>query len=285
MKQLVILSGKGGTGKTTVASSFIKLAQNMAFADCDVDAPNLHLVMSNKSLIKKEDYYGFGKACIDYEKCIKCGLCEKNCHFEAITDLEVSIFDCEGCGVCEAFCPTGAITLKDHASGELTLYNTDNGLFSTAQLKMGSGASGKLVTAVKTQLSDKVTTEALTIIDGSPGIGCSVIASINGAHMVLIVTEPTIFGISDMERIIKTAKGFEAKTAICVNKYDLNLQNTDKIKKWCFDNNIPYVGEIPFDPMAVEAINNGKTVAEYPDIPSFHAIKNIFNNTIKILNN
>lgn len=285
MKQLVILSGKGGTGKTTVASSFIKLADSMAYADCDVDAPNLHLVMSDITEINKKDYYGFGKAFIDSQKCIKCGLCEKNCRFDAIENLNVQLYDCEGCGVCEAFCPSGAITLKDYSSGELTLYKTDSGLFSTAQLKMGSGASGKLVTAVKVQLLDKITNETLLIIDGSPGIGCSVIASISGAHMVLIVAEPSVFGISDMERIIKTAKGFEAKIAVCVNKYDLNLQNTEQIKKWCLKNNIPFVGQIPFDLMAVEAINNGKTVVEFQDIPSSKSIKKIYKNTMEILNN
>ena len=191
MKQLLILSGKGGTGKTTVASAFIELSKGQAFADCDVDAPNLHLVISQLSEPAKTDYYGFGKAVIDQGKCIRCGLCEENCNFGAIKDFSIGEFECEGCGVCVEICPVQAITMQDHVSGNMMLYKNDGRVFSTAQLKLGSGASGKLVTAFKQQLTQEAPDSELAIIDGSPGIGCPVIASISGVDFVLIVAEPT----------------------------------------------------------------------------------------------
>ena len=144
MKQLLILSGKGGTGKTTVASALIALSQSSSFADCDVDAPNLHLVVSQMLESKTMDYYGFGKAVIDTAKCVRCGLCEGKCRFGAIKNFTVGVFECEGCGVCEEVCPVQAITMRDHVSGKLMLYKNDQRVFSTAQLRMGSGASGKL---------------------------------------------------------------------------------------------------------------------------------------------
>ncbi len=140
MKQLLILSGKGGTGKTTVASAFIELSKGQAFADCDVDAANLHLVISQLSEPVKTDYYGFGKAAIDQGKCVQCGLCEENCNFGAIKDFSIGEFECEGCGVCVEICPVQAITMQDHVSGDMMLYKNDGRVFSTAQLKMGSGA-------------------------------------------------------------------------------------------------------------------------------------------------
>ena len=178
MKQLLILSGKGGTGKTTIASAFIKLSIAKAYADCDMDAPNLHLVMSHANEPKRTDYYGLPKAEIDPELCIQCDQCRQKCRFDAISvgiDYMVDPFSCEGCGVCEAICPVSAITLKPAIAGELMLY-VDDAVFSTAQLKMGSGTSGMLVTEVKKQMKAAAKDEELAIIDGSPGIGCPVIA-------------------------------------------------------------------------------------------------------------
>lgn len=156
MKQLLILSGKGGTGKTTITGAFIKLAKAKAYADCDVDAPNLHLVTQNHKLTKQKDYFGMPKAVVDYRKCISCGLCLEYCRFNAIkknnSQYEVSCYECEGCGVCEAFCPVQAISLQPDKAGELRLYMGE-AVFSTAQLKMGSGTSGKLVTEVKNNYS------------------------------------------------------------------------------------------------------------------------------------
>ena len=285
MKQLLILSGKGGTGKTTIAGAFIKLSNAKVYADCDVDAPNLHLIMSRSSEPDKKDYYGLPKAQINPELCIKCDECRQNCRFDAILAgdvYKVDPFACEGCGVCEAVCPVGMISLKPSIAGELMLYSNTGSVFSTAQLKMGSGTSGKLVSEVKKQLYKMFVDAELSIIDGSPGIGCPVIASISGADMVLIVAEPSISGISDMERIIKTAEIFQTKTAVCINKYDTNPENTKQIESFCRTKLIPFVGCIPFDQDAVRAVNNGQTIVDI-DCTSGRAAREVFSNTMKLL--
>lgn len=286
MKQLLILSGKGGTGKTTIASAFIKLADAMAYADCDVDAPNLHLVTEWNTEPDITDYYGLPKAEINPDLCIHCGQCKQNCRFDAILingKYAVDSFACEGCSVCEYICPAGAITMIPSVDGELTLYSDVKKVFSTAQLKMGSGTSGLLVTEVKKQMKSAAPDEAkLAVIDGSPGIGCPVIASLNGVDMVLIVAEPSVSGISDMERIINTAAKFGIKTAVCINKYDTNIENTEKIEDVCRKQGLPFVGRIPFDSNAVKAVNNGKSIVDI-DCTSGTAVKEIFHKTMSLL--
>ncbi len=286
MKQLLILSGKGGTGKTTLASAFIRLAEVKAYADCDVDAPNLHLIMGQTTKPKRTNYYGMPKAEIDQNKCIECEQCIQNCRFKAIfadDGYKVDLFACEGCGVCEAICPVEAVSLRPAIAGELMLYADNGKVFSTAQLKMGSGTSGRLVTEVKKQMKLAVPPGTdLAIIDGSPGIGCPVIASLSGVDMVLIVTEPSISGFSDMERIIKTAEIFRAKIAVCINKYDNNLANTRKIEEFCKTKKLPFTGKIPFDPEAVKAINNALTIVDF-DCPAGLATREVFKNTMKLL--
>jgi len=288
MQQLLILSGKGGTGKTTVASAFIKLLHARAYADCDVDAPNLHLVMSQHDEPKRTGYYGMPKAEIDLDLCIRCDLCRQNCRFEAIDsgvggiEYAADHYACEGCGVCEAICPVEAIKLTPAKAGELMLY-TGDAVFSTAQLKIGCGTSGKLVTEVKKQMTSVINDADIAIIDGSPGIGCPVIASLSGVDMVLIVTEPSVSGISDMERIIKTAQQFQTKIAVCINKYDTNLGNTKKIESFCQVMQLPLTGMIPFDPEAVKAVNEGRSIVDAA-CPSGQAVRNVFNETLRILN-
>ncbi|MEG6523605.1 ATP-binding protein [Desulfotomaculum sp. 1211_IL3151] len=284
MKQLLILSGKGGTGKTTIASAFIKLADAKAYADCDVDAPNLHLIMHQTSDIKQSDYYGLPKAEIDPEICVQCDLCRQNCRFDAIhvgANYKVDYYDCEGCGVCEAICPVNAISFKPDIAGDLMLYVSDS-VFSTAQLKMGSGTSGMLVTEVKKQMKSAAMDTNVAIIDGSPGIGCPVIASLSGVDMVLIVAEPTISGISDMERIIKTAENFKTKIAVCINKYDINSENTKRIESFCNKRSLPFVGNIPFDAKAVTAINHGQSIVDI-DCAAGRATNDIYEKVFKLL--
>lgn len=283
MKQLLILSGKGGTGKTTIASAFIKLATAKAYADCDVDAPNLHLVSEWKTEPKKRDYYGLPRAVINDELCTGCDLCRQNCRFDAISKAEkymIDPFSCEGCGVCEYICPAQAIKMVPSVDGELMLYSDVEKAFSTAQLKMGSGTSGLLVTEVKKQLKSVNVGAQLAIIDGSPGIGCPVIASLNGVDMVLIVAEPSLSGISDMERIIKTAAKFGTKTVVCINKYDTNLEITEQIEEFCRRYDLPLVGMIPFDFEAVKAINNGQTIVDI-DCASGTAVKEVYQRTME----
>ncbi|HZK19316.1 MAG TPA: ATP-binding protein [Treponemataceae bacterium] len=300
LKQLLVLSGKGGTGKTTVSSSFIKLSNARAFADCDVDAPNMHLVLGDLGEPKRSPYQGLSLSSIVQEKCTHCGLCYENCRFGAIERIpvdnpnaeneytyHVSEFGCEGCSVCQLVCPAKAVIMTPSITGDLELYKHDDVAFSTAQLRMGSGASGKLVSAVKSDLKDAtdamdVPKDTIAIIDGSPGIGCPVIASLAGVNMVLIVTEPSVSGISDMERIIKIAEKFSITTAICINKYDTNKQKADSIADYCAEKKIHLAGKIPFDEQAGKAINMGKTVVDI-DCAAAEAIRKVYKNTINIL--
>jgi MinD superfamily P-loop ATPase len=284
MKQLLILSGKGGTGKTTIAGAFIKLSHARAYADCDVDAPNLHLLMQQVTSAHLTDYFGLPKAKINTEVCVKCDWCRENCRFDAIdADAQYSVLDysCEGCGVCEKGCPAGAITLEPSIAGELKLYVAD-AVFSTAELKMGSGTSGMLVTEVKKQMKTAAVNVDLAVLDGSPGIGCPVIASISGVDLVLIVAEPSVSGISDMERIIKTATGFQTKVAVCINKYNTNLVKTAEIVTYCQRNSVPFVGEIPFDSQVVVAVNQGRSIVDI-DCAAGSAVKKVYEKMFQML--
>lgn len=285
MKQLLIISGKGGTGKTTIAGAFIKLLQAKAYADCDVDAPNLHLISNHTITEERKDYFGLPKAHIDINLCIECGLCEESCRFDAIHHGQryyIDSYACEGCGVCKYVCPTGAISLREQRAGELMLYR-NNAVFSTAQLEMGNGTSGMLVSEVKKQMKESAADDVgVAIIDGSPGIGCPVIASLSGVDLALIVAEPSISGINDMQRIIETARQFGTKLAVCVNKYDTNLVNTQKIKDYCKRNCLTFAGKIPYDECAIKAINEGKSVVDI-DCPSGEAIKTLYRKVMEIM--
>lgn len=285
MKKLLILSGKGGTGKTTTAAAFIRFAEARAFADCDVDAPNLHLVEGDLGEPKRFDYLGSQKAVIDPEKCMNCSVCRTACRFDAIVMAErshvVNEFACEGCGVCTAVCPRGAISLFDDVAGEVRLYE-DERTFTSAELKMGRGNSGKLVSEVKSTLLKNAPATELAIIDGSPGIGCPVIASMSGVNLALIVAEPSVSGISDLERILKTAAVFHTKALVCVNKWDTNQEKAVAIERFCAENETPYVGRIPYDTEAAKAINAGRSIAEV-DCPASHALREVFDRTMEML--
>lgn len=286
MKKLLILSGKGGTGKTTVASCFIKFSDADAIADCDVDAPNLHIINSFKTEVSSEEFVGSKKAKIHNDKCIKCAKCFERCRFNSIikTDegFKVKDYACEGCALCTYICPVNAIEMYDDVSGNLKLYKDDEKVFSTAKLKMGRGNSGKLVSRVKADMMKLSADRNLAIIDGSPGTGCPVIASISGVDMILIVAEPSYSGISDLKRLIDTAKIFDPKIAICVNKADLSPRNTEDIKEFANTKEIPYLGEIPYDKAVVKALNMGKSISEY-NCPASNAIYDIYEGAMDIL--
>lgn len=285
MKQLLILSGKGGTGKTTVAGAFIELAQARAFADCDVDAPNLHLLAAHQIQPQHRDFYGLDKAEIDPRICISCDLCREKCRFGAIRREEiyrVDYFACEGCGLCAALCPVGAITMKPAVAGELVLSAKER-VFSSATLKMGAGNSGLLVSEVKKQLRDAALGADLAIIDGSPGIGCPVIASLSGVDLVLIVAEPSLSGFSDLERILHTAAHFSVPAAVCLNKWDTNPRQAERIEKYCRRNSLPFVGKIPFDQATIAAVNSGKTIADLPGLAG-QGVRAVFAETMELLN-
>ncbi len=286
MKELLILSGKGGTGKTTIAGAFIKLARAQAFADCDVDAPNLHLSMELKDEAKVKDFYGMDKAYINQDKCISCGICKENCKFKAIdydkdkNKYTINPYGCEGCSVCQLVCPEDAISMEKNVTGQLILYDK-NQIFSTAKLKMGSGNSGLLVSEVRKQVKSTDRDIEFAIIDGSPGIGCPVIASITGVDMILLVAEPTISGVSDLMRIIDTANHFKVPMALTINKYDINDDFSKKIEAMCREKEIDFVGKIPYDKKAVEAVNNGFTISDI-DCQAGKSIKKVFDKTMNL---
>lgn len=279
MKQLLILSGKGGTGKTTVASAFVSLSKTQAYADCDVDAPNLHLINHNNESYSSKEFYGLKKAYINPDICIACGLCYEHCRFDAIIESEKCRVDtnaCEGCAACKLVCPVNAITMKPNIVGALMLYKNEERVFSTAKLNPGNGNSGLLVSEVKKQMKNNAKEDTrIAIIDGSPGIGCPVIASLSAVDMVLIVAEPSLSGFSDMERIIKTARTFETQIILCINKYDINTRITEQIEKMCEEEQIEFVGKIPYDTSAIVAINNNRPVTDYEGKAS-DAIKQIY---------
>ena len=286
MKQLLILSGKGGTGKTTTAASFIAFSKAKTFADCDVDAPNLHLVSGLPAEPERSVYYGSDKAYIDSEKCIGCGKCFSHCRFNSIRKEEnkytVNDLACEGCSVCQAVCPADAVSMQEDIAGDLMLYK-NNRTFSTARLKMGRGNSGKLVSEVKNNMyTNRAEDTDVAVIDGSPGIGCPVIASVTGVNMVLVVTEPSFSGISDLERILKTCSVFGVTTAVCVNKFDTCPENTEKIEAFCKENDVPFLGKIPYDDSVSKAINEGKSIAEV-DSPAHTALEEIYQKTMELI--
>ncbi|MDO4438745.1 MAG: ATPase [Eubacteriales bacterium] len=286
MKRLLILSGKGGTGKTTTAAAFIKLSGARAVADCDVDAPNLHLINRKMSDPVTSDFYGGEKAFIDSQKCTSCESCIKKCRFKAIEkDMKgsyiVNEFLCEGCGVCEYVCSFDAVRLEADIAGKKSLYFND-GVFSTAELKMGRGNSGKLVTEVKLAMLKNAKDEELAIVDGSPGTGCPVMASMSGMDMILIVAEPSYSGLSDLKRLIKTCSGQEIKLAVCVNKYNISTELTKRIKDFCEENAIPFVGVIPYDDKAQALVNQGRSLVEV-DCPSGNALRHIYEGTMALL--
>jgi MinD superfamily P-loop ATPase len=279
MKQLTILSGKGGTGKTSITASYAVLAKNAVVADCDVDAPDLHILLHPR-IIKAEEFIGSKMAVIDKAKCVKCGLCQKNCNFGAInSDFEVDAIACEGCDLCRITCPVGAVSLIPRVSGKAYVSRTKCGFMSHALLNPGESNSGKLVTLVRQNA--KILAEknklGLIIIDGSPGIGCPVIASITGVDAALVVTEPTLSGIHDLKRVLKLLNHFNIAAFVCVNMYDINTANTNKILRFCRENQIEVVGKIPFSSEVTQAMVNGKTIVEYsPRNPAAEEIVNMW---------
>lgn len=265
MKQLTILSGKGGTGKTTLVGAFSNVAEKKVLADCDVDAADLFLILE-PTTIDRGDFFGGRKPVLDEEKCTACGICTELCRFEAIDDGKIDLVECEGCGLCALGCPEEAIAMRDARSGEWFISETRNGPMVHARLGIGEDNSGKLVAQVRKlaqALAEKRGLE-LIIIDGPPGIGCPVISSLAGADMTLIVTEPTVAGIHDLQRLAELARGFKIPVLICINKYDINPAQAQKIEEYCRREDLSVVGKIPFDVAVVKAMVEKKTVMEYP---------------------
>ena len=250
MKQVVVISGKGGTGKTTVTSVFATLAE-CVIADCDVDAPNLHILL--KPEIKEViPFRGLKKAKIIEEKCERCGLCKDLCRFDAIYvedyTFKVDVSRCEGCGFCCRACPSEAIEMVSEERGKIFISKTAYGDFVHALLEPGEENSGLLVSEVK-KIAKKIAEENgvdLILIDGAPGIGCPVIASLSNVNVAVIVAEPTLSGISDMERILQLTRHFKIESFVVINKYDLNIEMSKRIEEFCKHEGIDVIGRIPF---------------------------------------
>jgi MinD superfamily P-loop ATPase len=280
MKQLTVISGKGGTGKTSITAAFATLAKNAVFADCDVDAADLHLILK-PTVIKTMDFHGLKFASLDKEKCTECKKCFEHCRFDAIgKELNIIKESCEGCGVCEYICPVNAISMVYRDSGFSYISKTRFGPMVHAMLKTAEEASGKLVTVVRNNARTLVEekNKDLIIIDGPPGIGCPVIASISGVDLVLIVTEPTLSAIHDLERILDVADHFKIPAVVCINKCDINLENIEKIEHYCKSNNIDIVGQLPYDTVVTEAMIHEKTVVEYSKSSCSDMIRNMWDN-------
>jgi len=266
MKELCIISGKGGTGKTSITSSFVALAEDKVIVDCDVDAPDLHLILKPE-IEEEHEFRGSSLAVIDADKCTECGACEEICEFDAITDIRVNPILCEGCNVCTITCPEDAITLEEQLSGYVFISETRFGPMSHAQLNIAEEASGKLITQVRNN-ARKIAEDRgfdLIIIDGPPGIGCPVISSLSGVDIALIITEPTLSGLHDLSRILQLVKGFGTTALVCINKYDINTSNADEIVTFCEDMGISVVGRLPYDQIVTEAMVAGKAVVEFSD--------------------
>ncbi len=265
MKHLVIISGKGGTGKTTLAASFCALADNPVILDCDVDASNMHLLLSPKTQ-ETYDFYGGKYAYIDKDKCSQCNICAENCRFEAIgKPAQVNKFLCEGCELCSHICPSQAISMKERLSGQWFISQTHYGDFIHARLEAGEENSGKLVSKIK-QEAFKIAKEkasSFIIADGPPGIGCPVAASLSSADLAIIVCEPTLSAIYDMKRVIETAKLLNVPCAAIINKWDLNKENSTLIQEYCRQNNIPVLGVVSFSTDVTKSIESGVPLSEF----------------------
>jgi MinD superfamily P-loop ATPase len=265
IKQLAIVSGKGGTGKTTLAAAFASLAKSKVMVDCDVDAADLHLLLQPK-ILKQEQYFGGRSPRVDLDKCTRCGLCTEVCRFHAVENGAVDYISCEGCGFCSHVCPEKAIMMEEAFSGDWFISETLYGPFVHARLGIGEENSGKLVTVVRKkamEIAEERNTN-LILIDGPPGIGCPVAASLTGVDLVLAVTEPTLSGIHDLERILKLSEQFKIPSLVCINKFDINSENSDQIISYSEKNGSQIIGKIPYEPKVVEALANRRTVLDYP---------------------
>lgn len=290
MKELVVLSGKGGTGKTSIVASFAALCDDKVVADCDVDAADLHLVLAPQRT-NWEPFYGSKTAVIDQSACSECGRCAEVCRFDAITvesdpeDAARTLYSvdplaCEGCGACFIACPSGAIRLEDTVTGEWTVSESRLGPLVHARLRIGQESSGKLVTVVRSHAAAlaRKRNAALSLIDGSPGIGCPVIASLTGVDLALVVTEPTVSGLHDLERVAGVAKRLDVAVTVSINKHDINPSAADRIEEWCAKSDIPVAGRIPYDEDVTAAQVSGLSVVEYSGGPAAAAIRELWEN-------
>jgi MinD superfamily P-loop ATPase len=280
MKEVVILSGKGGTGKTSIIGAFAHLADNKILVDCDVDASDLHLLLSPHP-VEEHDFVAGVKARVENDKCTACGLCMELCQFEAISMEEtatISSLGCEGCGVCGYFCPEQAIVLEENHCGSWSIADTDYGPLVHAQLFAGEENSGKLVSHIKSQareLAESTNTD-LILIDGAPGVGCPVIASLSNVDLALVITEPTQSGLHDLERILDLTDHFKIPAMVCINKWDLHAEMSTEIETACEERDVAVLGRIPFDRSVVDCQIQGIPVTRSDTSLAAYSIREVW---------
>ncbi|NPV52702.1 MAG: 4Fe-4S binding protein [Firmicutes bacterium] len=302
MRELLVISGKGGTGKTSLVGAFAALAENKVLADCDVDAADLHLLLK-PTVRETHEFYGSKKAVINQGECARCGRCVQACRFAAVIEhsiaqpiarctightnndksYEVNPIYCEGCSVCYHVCPQGAITMEDRLSGHWFISDTRYGPLVHARLGIAEENSGKLVMEVRkaARTMAEMNGAKYIITDGPPGIGCPVISSMSGADLALVVTEPTVSGKHDMERILELARYFNVKGVVCINKYDLDEKKSEEIEQ-CRDEGIEVVGRIPFDEEVVHALMKGVPMVDHAKYAS-KAVTQIWERLVEII--
>jgi len=278
MKSILVLSGKGGTGKTSLAGAFAVLAEEKVLADCDVDAANLHLLLAPR-VVEEGVYQGAKLAVKDEKACVACGRCHEVCRFHAVSsDYQIDSYLCEGCGACVTACPVDAIELVPQDSGRWFTAESRRGPLASAELFPGEETSGKLVALVKqkaAELVEAAKAERL-LIDGAPGIGCPVIASASGVDAVVLVTEPTLSGLHDLGRILGVVRHFHIPAYLVINKEDLNPRLAEEIGAYAVSEGLPLLGRIPYDPKVTEAMVAGKSVVEQGESPAGIAMQSIF---------
>ena len=283
MREIVIISGKGGTGKTSLTAAFAALAENSILCDADVDAADLHLLMQPE-VRQRTDFMGGCKAVVNPDLCTGCGTCRDLCRFGAITELFlVDALGCEGCGVCVDFCPATAIDFPVQRCGEWYSSDTRFGPMIHARLGIAEENSGKLVSLVRKEARQLAELRGMDLIitDGPPGIGCPVIASIGGATALVIVVEPTVSGIHDMERVVQLAAHFKVPGMVCVNKFDLNLEMTEAIEQLARQHNVTVLGRVSFDSAFTRSMVAGKTLFEYGEAtPTWQQVRDIWGQII-----
>ena len=291
MKEIVVISGKGGTGKTSITAAFAALAESHVVADCDVDAADLHLVLE-PAIEQRETFVSGKQAEIRQADCIHCGRCESLCKFDAVISEDpghgldklyrIDPLACEGCGVCVRFCPPDAISFEDAECGEWFVSRTRFGPMVHAKLGIAEENSGKLVSLVRSKARELAESKGLDliIVDGPPGIGCPVIASVTGADFVLIVTEPTLSGLHDLERVRQLTKHFGIRTAACINKCDLNTSIAQRIEDYARETDTPVVGRVRYDPAVTKAQIMGASVVEYTGGPVTEEIRSMWRHVV-----